>query len=416
MLPAARPLRYRASFLYARAVRVPGVALLAVWIVLLTAASTGAGPASAAARGGEAVKVTTDGQLRVGHRETIRVSGFRGKGIVQVAFFPTAICEDGCGARSIVAGRTGANGAGTFRVRVPGTFFNVRERPTYFRNGERVEVEVSWEGADHSFGHGSARPEPVIVRVPDGFRLKASNGYTLYAVAEPPRQGTAGTLLLIASAKGRQVTYDAPATLTETSIEANLGEVGQISIEFQRSGQGTAVPCGKRKVRFASGSWVGTIQFHGEEGYADAEATSVPGNVEFILGDLCGSLVTGGPSGPRKGAELFVRNPGLGPQLSVYKHRPGAAALITARLREYISGISIERVAAAWMPGHDFSYDRRLRTAAVTPPAPFAGSARFDLGVKAGRRWSGDLTVDLPGRSDVPLTSPLLRASLSPSE
>jgi hypothetical protein len=48
--------------------------------------------------------------------------------------------------------------------------------------------------------------------------------------------------------------------------------------------------------------------------------------------------------------------------------------------------------------------------------APFAGSARFDLEAKAGRRWSGDLTVDMPGRADVSLTGPPLRASLSPSE
>lgn len=68
------------------------------------------------------------------------------------------------------------------------------------------------------------------------------------------------------------------------------------------------------------------------------------------------------------------------------------------------------------MPGGDFTYDRRLRTATVHPPAPFAGSARFDLGKKAGQRWGGDLTVDLPGRAGVPLTGPALRATLVPSE
>ena len=66
------------------------------------------------------------------------------------------------------------------------------------------------------------------------------------------------------------------------------------------------------------------------------------------------------------------------------------------------------------MPGADFTYDRHLRTATVSPPAPFAGSAHFDLGKKAGRRWSGDLTVDLPGRTATPLTGPTLRATLSP--
>lgn len=425
-------------FLYARPVRAAGVTLLAVWIGLLAVASATVDSATAAPPQGHALRVMTDGHLRVGHLETIRVAGAPGKGVVQVSFFPTAICENECGARAVVGGRTDADGAGKFRVRVPGTFTNEHGRPTPFRDGERVNVEVTWEGADHSFAHGSAAPEPVIVRVhrdhpaaraatstgpapraqlpvPYGFRLQATNGYTLYAAAEPPRRGAQGSLLLIVAARGRQVTYKAPATITETSIDANLGEVGEISVDFQRSDRPASVPCGKRKVSFDSGSWEGTIEFRGEEGFATAEATSAPGNIEYFLGGFCGGF-TSGSSGPLKGAELWVRNPGLGPRLSVYKHRPGAAALITARLSEYNGGIAIERATSAWMPGRDFSYDRRLRTAEVTPPAPFAGSARFDLDQKAGRRWSGDLTVDMPGRADVPLTGPLLRAYLAPSE
>ncbi len=252
--------------------------------------------------------------------------------------------------------------------------------------------------------------------VPDAFQLNATNGYTLDVVAEPPREGTSGLLRLIVSAKGRQVTYLAPATLTETSMRANLGELGEISVDFQRSGKATSVPCGKRELHFDSGSWVGTIAFHGENGYTSAEAASTPGNVDWLLGEFCGPGFGSSSSGPRKGAELFVRNPALGPELSVYKHRPGAAALITARLSEYSDGISIDRVTSIRMPGRDFVYDPRLRTATVTPPAPFSGTARFDLAEKAGRRWSGDLTVEMPGRPDVPLTGPSLRALLSPSE
>lgn len=439
--------------------RAARVALPTVLIGLLAVASAGADAASAAGREGGHPKITTDGHLRVGRRETIRVSGFPGKGLVQVSFFPTAICEDGCGARSFKVGRTDAAGAGTFKVRVPGTFFNVHERPTYFRNGERIEVEVTWEGADHSFAHGRALPEPTLVRVHEGgksaraatlpsaalravrpsgptpraplsipgaFELPAGNGYTLYAIVRPPRgSGTQGSLLLDVSRKGRQVTYEAPATLTETSIEADFGEVGKVAVEFQRANKAATLACGKEKFQYESGNWVGTIQFHGEEGYAAAEATSVPGTLQFLRGEFCAPVFTSGSSGPRKGAELFVRNPGLGPQLSVYDHHPGGRAAIIARLREYVggttgvvgSGISIERVVAAWIPGDDFTWDQRqLRTATLAPPAPFSGIAHFDLGLKAGRRWSGALTVDMPGRADVPLTGPLLRASLRRSE
>jgi hypothetical protein len=259
-------------------------------------------------------------------------------------------------------------------------------------------------------------PAPVApLPIPRDFRVQATNGYTLEMVGEPPRKGTSGSLLLIASAEGRQVTYKAPATVTETSIQADLGALGEISVNFQRSDRATSAPCDKTKVRFDSGSWVGTITFHGEDGYTSAEATSAPGDVDWSLGGFCGPGFNSGSSGPRRGAELFVRNPGLGPQLTVYSHRPGAAALIYVHVSEYIDGISIERMTSAWIPGRDFAYDQRLRTATVAPPAPFSGAARFDLARTAGRRWSGDLTVEMPGRADVPLTGASLRATLSPS-
>jgi hypothetical protein len=110
-------------------------------------------------------KVNTDGRLRPGHLERIRVVGFPGKGVTEVYFFPTAICEDGCGSRTRRGGRTDAKGAAEFRVRIPGTFLDKKNRSVYFRDGERIDLGVTWEGFDESFAVASARPEPIIVRV-----------------------------------------------------------------------------------------------------------------------------------------------------------------------------------------------------------------------------------------------------------
>jgi hypothetical protein len=259
----------------------------------------------------------------------------------------------------------------------------------------------------------ASKPLPV----PTAFRLEGTNGFTVYVIGEAPRAGSKGSLRIITEAKRESVFYSTPATMTETSIHADLGELGEISVNFQRSGKVASVRCGNRPIKFDSGNWVGTIAFHGEEGYTNVEATTVPGNAELLLEPFCGGSESyGGSSERRRGAELSVRNPALGPELTVRKSRPGAAAVISARLSEYENGISIERTVARWIPGTDFVYDSTLRTATVTPPAPFSGSAQFDLGEKAGRRWSGDLTADFPGRSDVALAGPLLRATLSPSE
>src|SRR5262245_3928665 len=78
-------------------------------------------------------RVLTDGRLMQVHLETIRVVGFPGKGSTQISFFPGAICEDACGARTLTGGRTNSKGAARFRVRMPGTFFDFRNRPVYFR-------------------------------------------------------------------------------------------------------------------------------------------------------------------------------------------------------------------------------------------------------------------------------------------
>lgn len=133
-------------------------------ICLLAAAHNGF--AASHGRGeGTHPKVITDGRLRPGHRETIRVKGFPGKGVTEVAFFPTAICEDLCSGRSFRGGRTNSKGEAEFRVHVPGTFIDHRNRSAYFRDGERIEVDVTWEGPDHTFDGATADPEPIIVRV-----------------------------------------------------------------------------------------------------------------------------------------------------------------------------------------------------------------------------------------------------------
>jgi hypothetical protein len=128
----------------------------------------GVSSGSAADHGREEEKrarVITDGRLRPKHLEGIQVLGFPGKGVTEVSFFPTAICEDACGAWSFRGGRTDARGAAKFRVRVPGTFLDRRNRPVYFRDGERIDVLVTWEGSDDSFDLASAKPEPIMVRV-----------------------------------------------------------------------------------------------------------------------------------------------------------------------------------------------------------------------------------------------------------
>jgi hypothetical protein len=252
--------------------------------------------------------------------------------------------------------------------------------------------------------------------IPGAFRLPASNGYSMHVIAVPPGFGRSAFLLIIVSGKGGVAQYVAPATVTETSMHSDLGELGEISVSFHRTNRATSAPCGKKKVRFDSGQYEGKIDFHGEEGYTSVEAAAAPGDLDYFLSLDCLEGFAERPNAAERarGAELNVRNPGLGPELSVSKERPEGGALILVFTREYSNGISIQRSILRFVPRAAFRYDRRLRTAIVRPPAPFAGSARFDFDKKAGQRWNGNLTVDLPGKAGVPLTGPTLRAVLVP--
>jgi hypothetical protein len=59
---------------------------------------------------------------------------------------------------------TNSSGAARFAVRMPGTFVDQHGKHVYFRDGERIDLEVLWNGPHESFDVASANPEPVIVR------------------------------------------------------------------------------------------------------------------------------------------------------------------------------------------------------------------------------------------------------------
>ncbi len=248
--------------------------------------------------------------------------------------------------------------------------------------------------------------------------MKASNGYSLFVIGVLAHKKRPANVTLFVTGKASGAFYSAPATVTKSSIQANLGALGEISVSFHPSGQPKTVrsKCGGRPVSFDSGSYEGTIAFHGEEGYADLEAASAPGDLGFLLDTLfcSGSLV--GADGPGAlGAQLTAYADGSrqGPGLQVVKNGPAARAHFDAGLSERRSGISIVRFVNAIAPASTFEYDPQVQAAVVRPPAPFSGTASFNRGAKPANRWTGNLTVDFPGRSGVKLTGPGALATLA---
>ena len=68
-------------------------------------------------------------------------------------------------------------------------------------------------------------------------KVKASNGYRILVLASSERADGRGQVGLIVYGKHESATYGAPATITATRFEADLGALGQIALDVVPSGR-----------------------------------------------------------------------------------------------------------------------------------------------------------------------------------
>ena len=259
---------------------------------------------------------------------------------------------------------------------------------------------------------------PVLAEAPlppGGFRLHASNGYGLTVVSFHKPNTERGEVLVLAHARGSAVLYFTRAIVTDTSIEADLGAVGKIDVDFVPSGRARMErsECGGRPVAVDSGRYMGTIDFQGEQGYSEAHATSARGDAKFTLSLVCGEVRSEGFGGHSPGALLKVRRPAsarIG--FEARKNSPSRVARFSASIDERRGPLAVTRAVAAEAGPVAFDYDVPGGTAMVAPPAPFDGTAFYRRAPGGRVTWHGNLSVDFPGRAGVRLTGAGTRAGL----
>lgn len=255
------------------------------------------------------------------------------------------------------------------------------------------------------------------------FRLEASNGYSILAFATSERVDGRGDIGLIVARKHDGVLYAAPATVTPTKLEADLGALGRISLDIAPSGVKRTLKsrCGGEPAAVEPNVYRGSFEFHGEEGYTEAGATVLHEYGRFSLDLVCGGVGRGELNGadlPGARLRLSSRRGHDGLELQANKNRPGAHSRFEVEVHEKRGQIEISRSTTRWAGADAFDYDPLLRTATLAPPLPFSGRATFHRNHRnaaVANRWVGNLMVDLPGRSDVPLAAPGARATLIPS-
>lgn len=245
-------------------------------------------------------------------------------------------------------------------------------------------------------------------QMPVGFTVKTSNGYSMLVVGLPAKMEQEASVIVNVTRGQAGAFYVAPATVADSSLIADLGDLGEISVQFNPSGElRTERPrCGGESVPFDSGYWEGRIEFHGEEGYTQVQATKASGSLQFVLDLLCPGI-SGGNGKLLPGAELDVevRRARSAARLKVVKNAPERPAHFEASAYEVHNGIAIDRFTNLIAGADTFRYDPLLRTAVLRPPRPFSGSAQYRRPAKAANRWTGDLSLDFPGKSNVRLNA-----------
>jgi hypothetical protein len=250
-------------------------------------------------------------------------------------------------------------------------------------------------------------------------RLEGSNGYAIAVSAFSERADGKGDVSISAFKKGESATYTAPAVVTETTLHADLGAFGRIDAVRRASGREKSVrtPCGGRRVTYEPAVYEGVFELRGEGGYTRVDQSSAPTTpLPFFFGSLCGSGRGEALNDDRlPGARLKGTSYAQGRVLKfqVNKNRRKAPTVFTASVRERQGRFQTYRTLAGKLPARAFRFPHSLRTAAMSPPAPFAGRASLTRSRSSVLpAWRGDLTLDFPGAPRVPLAGPDVYVSL----
>lgn len=274
----------------------------------------------------------------------------------------------------------------------------------------RPEREASGRSSERAgeLPVGSTHDNPAPS--PDGFYLRGSNGDGFAVNVTPDLVGGhAGTVRVEAGELGDGVSYSARGNLAGEGIRVDLGRFGRIDLRWKPNGQVKERhgKCGHfpHDVFFDDGSYVGTVRLRGGDGFTAATAHRIRWSRSWYSSSSgCPFAVSEGFPGPGAILEVGQGEHRVHPvELFVVQNGPGAEVLYQASQSEKIGRISVSRHVTVAGGPKTITVGPGFQTGEVSPPAPFSGTGRFERTEHARGTWLGDLSVEFPDHTTVPL-------------
>jgi hypothetical protein len=290
-------------------------------------------------------------------------------------------------------------------------------------------------------GIASAKPGYEVQPKSLGLSLKLpdSNGYSMSILTVGHKQ-----VYLTASKGHVHTSYEVTGRVTRHRVDADFGDLGHISVQFQGSPR-TPEQRGRRRqgcrgrppIREA-GTFRGTISFEGERDFADVLTHRAKGHVSRSFKRICkrrkfafapvgkGQARTSGSSNGFSLSILTAESRSAGRTTSfgaigldlgpgTPKHAPETISLIFAGFEEVVDRVHIAKSAFdVGDPGAVLLSKPGVHpeSATVTLSKPFEGAASYLESPGSPPSWTGELSVRLPGAGTVPLTGPGFGAAI----
>lgn len=246
--------------------------------------------------------------------------------------------------------------------------------------------------------------------------LHGSHGYKLFALFGS-KDGK-GAMQLFVGRRGEEATYEASGEVSAGGIDVDLGPLGKFEAELRATGRTETVKACGKPTKVPGYEYVGTIEFHGEEGFTEAVATHAQVQWGVLLSIVCGTSFSGEDFGPATpGVRIKVRRK-RGPQLQLNQNHRGAKVVYSAGIDEREGAVSVSRLVTGRLGAGALSFTPSLGAATFTGAGPFEGKASYvearpPRGSHPGQgAWRGDLKVDFPGAAGVRLAGPGFKAGI----